>query len=376
MLMRFPRVALALAFGFVSAASTPCPARAAESTSRRTLVFSNATARLVADLDGGAIGEFRRISNPVNPLQWGTPSQGDTAVRGFGHFLCLDRWGPPSEAEGARGMPYHGEASHVAWKPGDSVRLRDGAYEASLSAKLPMAGLAIHRRIRFSATEAVFAVREEITNENALGRVYNCVQHPTIAPPFLDAQTLVDCNGRRGFAQGGSLPSPEEPSSFWPRAFTRDGDSVDVRRLVDRPDPNVVTYAIEQPHGWVTATSPTTRLLIGYFWKTSDYPWVSHWRDVRNGAPAARGLEFGTTGLHQPFPILTRKGRIWDRPLTEYLDSGESTRKEYLAFLLEIPSDFRGVDDITLKGNQLSIRERATGAPRELHVSIAHLLAP
>jgi hypothetical protein len=373
---RFPSIAFA--FGLCLAGASSSTASAAESAVRRTLIFSNATARLVTDLDGGAIGDFRRVGNPVNPLHWGTPTAGDTAIRGFGHFLCLDRWGPPSDAEGARGMPYHGEASHVAWQPGGEVTPRAGAFEATMAARLPLAGLAIQRRIRFSATDPVFAVREVITNENPLGRLYNCVQHPTVAPPFLDAQTLVDCNGRRGFAQGGSLPTPEEPSSYWPRAFTKDGESVDLRRLTDNPEPNVVTFGIDQPHGWITATSPTSRLLLGYLWKTTDYPWVSLWRDVRDGAPAARGLEFGTTGLHQPFPILAKKGRIWDRPLAEFLDAGESTTKEYLAFLLEIPADFRGVEDLVLQGNQLTVRERSTGGdkPRELRLSIENLLLP
>jgi hypothetical protein len=27
------------------------------------------------------------------------------------------------------------------------------------------------------------------------------VQHPSIAPPFLTAETRVDCNGKRGFTQ-------------------------------------------------------------------------------------------------------------------------------------------------------------------------------
>ncbi|MBL9137460.1 MAG: hypothetical protein JNK85_16425 [Verrucomicrobiales bacterium] len=368
---------IAFALSLCLAGDGSSTAAATESAVRRSLVFSNATARLVADLDGGAIGDFRRVGNPVNPLHWGTPTAGDTAIRGFGHFLCLDRWGPPSEAEGARGMPYHGEASHVAWQPGGEVSPRAGALEATMSAKLPIAGLAIQRRIRFSVSDPVFAVREVITNENPLGRLYNCVQHPTIGPPFLDTRTLVDCNGRRGFAQGGSLPHPEEPSSYWPRALTKDGESVDLRRLLDDPEPNVVTYAIDQPYGWVTAISPSTRLLLGYFWKTSDYPWISLWRDVRDGAPAARGLEFGTTGLHQPFPILTKKGRIWDRPLAEHLDSGQAVGKEYIAFLLEIPPDFRGVEDVVLQGNQLTVRERsAEGPPRELRLSIEHLLVP
>ena len=52
-------------------------------------------------------------------------------------------------------------------------------------------------------------------------------------------------------------------------------------------------------------------------------------------------------------------------------------RVEYLAFLLEVPSDFGGVDDVVIHGNQVTIKERSTNdKPRELRLSIEGLLAP
>ena len=49
---------------------------------------------------------------------------------------------------------------------------------------------------------SVARVVEVVTNARPIGRVYNMVQHPSIAAPFLTAaDTVVDCNGRRGFAQ-------------------------------------------------------------------------------------------------------------------------------------------------------------------------------
>jgi hypothetical protein len=233
---------------------------------------------------------------------------------------------------------------------------------------LPIAGLSVRRTIRLSIKEAVFDVREEVTNQNPLGRIYNMVQHPTIGPPYLDDSTLVDCNGRRGFAQGGSLPNPEEPSFLWPQALARDGKAVDMRRLTDDPNPNVVSYLIDGPYGWVTAATPGKGVLIGYFWKNTDYPWVSLWRDVREGKPVARGLEFGTTGLHQPYPILVQKGRIWDHSLFAYLDAGETSTRRYTAFLLKIPEDFAGVDSIEARQGKLVLHVRAGTRPREFAI--------
>jgi D-hexose-6-phosphate mutarotase len=328
---------------------------------RRSLVFDTPVARLVVDLGGGAIGEFRSKSIDVNPLSWSRPKPGETSIRGFGHFLCLDRWGPASDAEAARGMPYHGEASNVEWTIAREIEENEGVFKAEMRAKLPKAGLSVRRIIQMSRLNMVFKVREEVTNDNALGRVFNIVQHPTIAPPFLDENTIVNCNGKRGFAQGGALPMPEEPSDDWPNARQKNGQVVDIRWLKSDPNPNVVSYAIEDSLGWVTAASPDKGLLIGYFWRTSDYPWVSLWRDVHEGKPAARGLEFGTTGLHQPFPILLKKNRIWDRPLFEYIDAGETIAKTYTAFLCPIPTDFKGVDTLRIEREFLHLHDEKSG---------------
>src|ERR1041384_6740624 len=140
---------------------------------RRSLVMENQAARLVVDLEGGSIGDFRLTGSDLNPLSWSAPTRGDISRHGFGHFLCLDRWGPPSEAEGARGMPYHGEAAHVPWAVLRDASPRSGVIEAEISATLPIAGLTVRRTLRMSSTAAVFEVREEVTNRDALGRIYN-----------------------------------------------------------------------------------------------------------------------------------------------------------------------------------------------------------
>ena len=56
---------------------------------------------------GGGLIEFRLRDHALNPLNWRvTPDLEPPVTAGKpylqGHFLCLDRWGPPSEAELAR----------------------------------------------------------------------------------------------------------------------------------------------------------------------------------------------------------------------------------------------------------------------------------
>jgi hypothetical protein len=198
------------------------------------------------------------------------------------------------------------------------------------------------------------------------------VHHPTIGPPFLDTTTVVDANARKGFMQSSPLPNPEEPPVFWPQAL-RDGQPVNLRNLTDSPDPNVVSFVIEDEYGWVTAVNASRGLLLGYLWKKSDYPWLNIWRHVQDGKPRARGLEFGTTGLHQPFGVLLEKGRIFERPLLAYLDAGESATRSYAAFLFAIPSDFQGVAEVRYESGSITVREKSGGRGRELSMPAANL---
>jgi hypothetical protein len=237
---------------------------------------------------------------------------------------------------------------------------------AEVGATLPMAGLEIRRTVRLSQASAVARVSETVTNRNKLGRVYNMVQHATIGPPFLDESTVVDSNGGRGLMQSSPLPDPEKIEVHWPEA-TLNGRPVDLRRLTTEPNPNVVSFVIEGEFGWVAATNAAKGLLLGYIWRTADYPWLNIWRHVQGGKPLARGLEFGTTGLHQPFKVLAAKPRIFDRPTFTYLDAGESVTRSYASFLTKVPSDFQGVASVVYRGGQLVIRER--GSAREVTVT-------
>jgi hypothetical protein len=172
--------------------------------------------------------------------------------------------------------------------------------------------------------------------------------------------------------QSSPLPNPEEPAVYWPQAL-KEGQPVDLRYLRDDPAPNVVSYTLDTEYGWTTASNPARRLLIGYLWKSSEYPWFNVWRHVENGRPAARGLEFGTTGLHQPYSTLVAKGRIFDRPLFQHLDAGQTVARSYAAFLLKLPSDYRGVADLSYGAGRLVLSERGAGADRNLVMEAGEL---
>ena len=204
----------------VAAAAATATAAAAQTThlGRRSLVLKGDRVSLVVDVLGGSFVDFRLAGNDVNPLVWANDGPVDQP-RSMSHFLCLDRWGLPSEAEKANGMPGHGEASKVAWKTLSEPARKGRFIEARQSATLPMAGIRVERTVRLSASGAAFHVDETVTNENKLGRIYNMVQHPTIGPPFLGTDTVVDSNARQGFMQSSPMPNPEHPTVVWPQAL-------------------------------------------------------------------------------------------------------------------------------------------------------------
>ena len=122
----------------------------------------------------------------------------------------------------------------------------------------------------------------------------------------------------------------------------------------------------------MAATNASQELLIGYIFRTADYPWLNIWRHVQDGKPLARGLEFGTSGLHQPFPVLVSKPRILGRPTFAYLDAGESATRVYTAFLMKVPRDFTGVNQVLYRAASIVVQERGARS-RELSIPVNRL---
>ena len=69
-------------------------------------------------------------------------------------------------------------------------------------------------------------------------------------------------------------------------------------------------------------------------------------------------MEFGTTGLHEPFPVLAKKGKIFDRNIYDFIDAGEIIVRSYTAFLARIPEDYKGVGKIDIIDHEIIIREQ------------------
>lgn len=341
------------------------------------LELTNRVARSRVALAGGGLIEFRLKGHTVNPLNWDIgdleeKTPGKPYLRG--HFLCLDRWGAPSDNEAARGVPFHGEAPRTLWKLDQPPTSSNDGLQARMSCTLKLAGLSVVRTLTLLSDSSVVLVDERITNLRPLGRIYNMVQHPSIAPPFLDETTLVDSNATFGFHQDGTIPASRQDASRWPQMKLGD-KPVDLRHFtsaakdVTGHDVSSFVFDDKAVYGWVTACHPGQRLMLGYVWRTADYPWLNIWRYRQEGRVTARGLEFGTTGLHQPFNILVRRGRILDRRLLSFIDAGASQARSYIVFLTAIPENYLGVGQVKVSANRLTLTERGS-KPRRQSLSI------
>ena len=349
------------------------------------IVMRGDKAQVSIAIAGGGIIEYRFLDQKVNPLNWKISDdlesdrpKGKPYLRG--HFLCLDRWGRPSDAEIKNGVPFHGEAPRIVWQVLKEPKLKRGKLSSAMGCKLPLAGLRVKRQLSLNKAGTVLTVSEEVTNTNKLGRIYNMVQHPSIAPPFLDESTIVDSNARQGFDQSGSLPTSTNPAAVWPKIVLGD-ERVDLRHFknaakdVTGSDVTSFVFADGDRLGWVTACNPRVGLMIGYIWKTSDYPWLNIWRYRFQGRVTARGLEFGTTGYHQPYPVLVKTGKILKRRLYEYIDAGQTIKKPYVMFLQKIPDGYQGVAGVRYQKGRLTFTERRDDKPRRSTLEVGKLFA-
>jgi len=322
------------------------------------IILENLSSSLTVDLFGGAITNFHlKYNNNLNPLSFSftkeqMPENNKTGAPYQGHFLCLGRWGLPSEGEIKAGVPNHGEFANILWAKKES-----GNNKLGMEATANKEGLHIERIIQLDENNSVFVVKEIVTNIHPLGRLYNIVQHPTLASPFLDESTIVDCNATVGFDE--AFYKEATKNNFqWPQVKDNKGTIFDLRN--PQINYNSVFSFIadhESEYGWITAYSSRHRLLFGYLWRRSDYPWIHLWQHWDESKIKYRGIEFGTAGIHQPFKeIIDTAPGLFGEKTFAYIDAGETISKNYFSFIYKLKDEFAGVDDISIANDAIQIK--------------------
>lgn len=324
-----------------------------------TLLLENESISLTLQSLGGAISACSHKERPVNPLSWAlTPEQmpaNNRAGAAFrGHFLCLGRWGSPTAGEIAAGVPHNGDHNNRLWrvatKEKNHLRM---VVDASADQ------FHIERDIRLEPQAPVFHVVERVYHTGTVGRLSNIVQHPTLGPPFLDADTRINSNAGPGFLQRMSYPDPASYAYRWP-AGIRDSARrpLDLRRS-DGEVNYVSTHVFDDSvqYGWITAYSPKHQLVYGFIWKTADYPWLNVWHYTQEGQPVAKGLEFGTAGIGRSYQeLLSVDCRFYGYPSWEYHDAGEMKEKRYSCFLLPVNAGWEEVAAVSVSGTSIRIQ--------------------
>jgi len=353
------RLCLALCF-----ASLPIFAQNQTAKSKPSTVISlnNLSSQVSIDLLGGAMVGFQLKTLQINPFTWKVtkaqmPANNKSGAVFQGHFLCLGRWGAPTDGEMKAGVPHNGQAGRDLWKldasaTGQSIRMTSNA---------PLDGISVERTIQLDPINAVYKVTEKVTNVTSIGRLFNMVQHATIGAPFLDTTTLIDSNAKHGFLQTMCYPNPSEYEFVFPNAFV---DS--TRAPLDLCTSNnqnsyVSTHIFADSLGWIVAATPNKGLLVGYVWKTKDYPWLNLWQQWVDGKLWAKGLEFGTTGIGKSYQeLLAVDTRFHNRSSFFFLDATETVEKSYISFEMQIPADFKGVSSLEMQHAAITVFEKST----------------
>jgi len=322
-----------------------------------TVSLDNGTARMVVNCHGGGVSSFTLSGSDLNPFSWRAKKWVDTDhSKKEGLFLCFDRSGFPSEADQARGIPFHGEATSQPWKVLERTSSEKGEL-LRMRCDLPVANMSVEREYLLFPDSSVCRITDRFINHNAAEKKYSILIHPSIGAPFLDGSVVIDCNADKGFFN--SRKAEEMPGNplVWP-SVERHGQPVDLRKMTGGGN-MVANYrcapGVEQ--GWACAANPEQGLFIGLLWNTDEYPWMRMWRNWKDGQPDALGLEFGTSPLGIPFEEIEQVGDIFGLPTLHALPPAGEMEKTFYVFLARVSADYEGTKKIALEEGRIVLED-------------------
>jgi hypothetical protein len=302
-------------------------------------------------VEGGHIAEIIEKKSGINPL-WVPPwpsiepsayttGYGDNAesklLAGIlGHNLCLDIFGPPSDAEYAAGIGVHGEGSVVPYQ------IETSATRMIARAHLPLAQLDFERELEL-ANDGVLKIRETVTNLTSMDRPIAWTQHVTLGPPFLEAGvTTLNISAPKSmvFPTDLSEAQPYKPGApfEWPNAPNKDGSTTDLSvQSTAASSAGVTCHVVED--GVFEAFHPPSRVKFGYEWNRADFPWISLWEENRSrmfppwdGKAITKGVEFGVSPFAEGRRAMIDRGSLLGVPTYRWLGARESITVHYSAF--------------------------------------------
>jgi len=287
---------------------------------------------------------------------------------GFGHFVCVDGFGPASPEEQAAGLPQHGEARRARYEI-QELSHKGNLQTLSLAAELPLVQETFTRTIRLVDGENVLAIDSELENLMAFDRPVNWAEHATIGAPFLErGKTVVDMSAVRASTRPHAAEDPLHRLASlqefrWPMAPGIDGALIDLRPagLAASGDHTTCLMQRDRPTAFVTFLHPEKRLLLGCVFRPDEFPWVQNWEHYPGDDQLARGLEFST----QPFDVPRREAidthTFFGAPTWRWLPAKSRIRSKFLLFWTRTPDNFCKIDDVEIKNGTLLIRDAENG---------------
>ncbi len=351
---------------------------------RAAVLLQNDRIQLVVLKNGGSfpsltLTEDSERTNPMWDSLRADREQGrpERSSGGVGHFVCVDGFGPPSEAERSAGLEGHGEAHRLEWSTEFAGR-SGGSDLLRQSVSLPRVRELLRREVRLLPGENVVYVKASLTSLLDFDRPVNWAEHATIGSPFLErGVTVVDLSPNRaltrpreGASRGGLTHRLVGGAEFdWPMAPARAGGLVDLRAAPKASHSLDHTgHRMDPSSEWafVTALHPTKRLLLGYLFRTSEFPWLQTWESYPRDRLMARGLEFGTQAFDLPRREVITEGRKFGTLLYRWLPARSAIQAGYLMFWTRTPEGFQGVDEAAWHNGALRIRDGRSGQVIEL----------
>jgi hypothetical protein len=329
---------------------------------RRATSVENERIRVIVTAEGGHIAAIIHKPTGVNPLwtppwpsiepstydrvqhaEYGTSDEAIVLSGIMGHSICLDTYGSPSPEEFAAGMPVHGEAGIVPYT------LHSGAGSLELQAVLPLAQLRFRREIHLPIHEAVVLVREYVENLSSFDRPIAWTQHVTLGPPFLERgktqfrtcvsrSKVIDEDFTHGL--GMQKTGAEFSGLLCPR---KDGGIMDLSVYpADTVSGGFTTHLLNprEERSYFLSWSPTTRVVFGYSWKRSDFPWLCRWEENHsrsdppwNGRTLTCAMEFGVSPVLESRRNMVERRTLFGERTFRWVPAKGCLHAEYCAFL-------------------------------------------
>ena len=291
----------------------------------------------------------------------------------FGHFVCVDGFGPVSVEERAAGLPGHGEAHLQTFAVRTNKEARIA--ELSMTAKLPMMQESFSRTFRVVDGENVVHVESSLENLLAFDHPIQWAEHATVGSPFLESGvTVFDLSGSksqtRPYQQTVNANNQTQRrlgsgrDFTWPGAPGVDGKTIDMRVTPESPhylDHTTTLLDPSREHAWTAALNPKKRLLLGYVFRSKDYPWLQTWGNYPPTGKMARGMEFGTQPYDVPRREAVSMGTMFNQPTFQWLPAKSSVQTRFLFFYTRVPEGLTKIDDVRLENRQIAIEDHAAG---------------